>query len=72
MGCRHWLAQSQNGVTIQLYLAIIGALLLQLVLGRRPNRRLYECFQLYLMGWASLEELMSAVEAAAEQQFAKI
>ena len=68
MGCRHWFAQSQTGVTVQLYLAIIGGLLLQLVLGRRPNKRLYERFQLYLMGWATLDELMSAVEKARQSQ----
>ena len=25
LGCRHWLAESQRGVTIQLYLALIAA-----------------------------------------------
>ena len=68
LGCRHWFAQSQNGVTVQLYLAIIGGLLLQLVLGRRPNKRLYERLQLYLMGWATLDELMSAVAKARQSQ----
>jgi hypothetical protein len=64
LGCRHWLAQSQPGVTVQLYLAVIAGLLLQLVLGRRPNQRLWERMQLYLMGWATMDELMSAVERA--------
>ena len=64
LGCRHWLAQSQNGVTLQLYLAVIAGLLLQLVLGRRPNQRLWERMQLYLMGWASRDELICAVDAA--------
>lgn len=63
LGCRHWLAQSQRGVTVQLYLAVIAGLLLQLVLGRRPNQRLWELLQLYLMGWATMDELMSAVQA---------
>ncbi len=63
LGCRHWLAQSRTGVTVQLYLAVIAGLLLQLVLGRRPNQRLWERLQLYLMGWAKLEELMSVVQA---------
>jgi Transposase DDE domain len=71
LGCRHWLAQSQRGVTVQLYLAVIAGLLLQLVLGRRPNRRLWERLQLYLMGWATLEELMSAVNVALEKTGAK-
>src|SRR5262249_42301521 len=62
LGCRHWLAQSRRGVTVQLYLAVIAGLLLQRVLGRRPNRRLWERLQLYLMGWATLEELMGGVK----------
>ena len=67
LGCRHWLAQSPTGVSTQLYLAVIAGLLLQLVLGRRPNQRLWERLQLYLMGWATLDELMKAVNAALEK-----
>ena len=62
LGCRHWLAHSANGATTQLYLAIIAGLMLQLVLGARPNQRLWEMLQMYLAGWATLEELMRAVE----------
>ena len=71
LGCRHWLAQSPQGVTTQLYLAVIAGLLLQLVLGRRPNQRLWERLQLYLMGWATLEELMHAVHATVEKAVSK-
>jgi hypothetical protein len=71
LGCGHWLAQSQTGATVQLYLAVIAGLLLHLALGRRPNRRLWERLQLYLMGWATLEELMSAVPAALDKADAK-
>ena len=39
--CRHWLAESQAGVSLQLYLALIAAVLLQLCLGRRPNKRMF-------------------------------
>jgi hypothetical protein len=63
LGCRHWLAQSQTGVTVQLYLAVIAGLMLQLVLGRRPSRRLWECVQLHLTGWVKPEELLRAVQA---------
>ena len=63
LGCRHWLAQSAQGVAVQLYLAVIAGLLLQLVLGRRPNQRLWERVQFYLLGWATQEELMRAVQA---------
>lgn len=67
LGCRHWLAQSPQGVAVQLYLAVIAGLLLHLVLGRRPNRRLWERMQLYLMGWATVDELLQAVGAGLEK-----
>jgi hypothetical protein len=65
LGCRHWLAESERGVTIQLYLALIAAVLLQLATGRRPNQRMLELFQMYQLGWASLEELLAGVARAA-------
>jgi hypothetical protein len=62
LGCRHWLAESQAGVTLQIYLALIAALLLQLYTGKRPSKRMMELIQLYLMGVASLEELTAGLE----------
>lgn len=72
--CRHWLAESQNGVSIQLYLALIASVLFQLSLGRRPNQRMFELIQLHQMGWATTEELMSGLqrEQARETQRQKI
>ena len=57
LGCRHWLAESERGVTIQVYLALIAAVLLQLYVGQRPNQRMLELIQLYLSGVARLDEL---------------
>jgi len=65
LGCRHWLAESERGVTLQLYLALIGALLLQRHLGRRPNRRMLELLQLHQLGWVAPAELRARL--AAEQ-----
>jgi len=62
LGCRHWLAESQRGVTVQLYLALIAAVLLQLASGRRPTKRMLELIQLYQLGWATLEELTRALQ----------
>ncbi len=62
LGCRHWLAESHPGVTLQLYLALIASVLLQLFLGRRPNKRMLELLQLHQMGWASTTELMAAIK----------
>lgn len=68
LGNRHWLAESPQGVAIQIYLALIGALLLQGRIGQRPNKRMFEAIQLYLMGMATLEGL----EAEIEYQLARI
>lgn len=62
LGCRHWLAESQRGVTLQLYLALIAALLLHLACGQRPTKRMLELIRLYQMGWATLEELTRGLE----------
>jgi len=59
LGCRHWLAESERGVALQVYLALIAAQLLVLYRGERPNRRQMEAIQFYLMGWATLEELLA-------------
>jgi hypothetical protein len=66
LGCRHWLAESPAGAAIEIYLALIAALLLQLYTGQAPNRRMMELIHFYLLGVASLEELER--ELAAERQ----
>ena len=57
LGCRHWLAQSPRGVAVQVYCALIAALLLLRATGRRPGKRAMEMIRFYLLGYASLEEL---------------
>jgi len=62
LGCRHWLAESPQGTAIQIYLALIAALLLQRYTGQRPNRRMMELIQFYLLGVATLEELWAGLK----------
>jgi hypothetical protein len=62
LGCRHLLANSHNGVTIQVYLAIIASLLISLWVGRKPTVRTLEMIQFYFTGWATEEELMAHLE----------
>jgi len=62
LGCRHWLAESPEGVAIQIYLALIAALLLQLYTGRRPTKRMMELIQFYLLGVATLDDLEAGLE----------
>ena len=59
LGCRHLLANSRAGVTIQVYLAIIASLLISLWVGRKPTIRTREMIQFYITGWASEEEMMA-------------
>ena len=57
LGTRHFFGETRAGVSIQLYLALIASLLLQLFTGARPNKRVMEFLQMYFMGWATAEEL---------------
>jgi hypothetical protein len=63
MGCGHWLAESPQGVTNQLYLALIGAVLVQLDLGRRPSKRVWELLQAHLLGWVEACDLPTLLAA---------
>jgi hypothetical protein len=64
LNCRHWLAESPAGVTIQIYCVLIAALLLMLWAGRRPNKRAVESLQLYWSGWATPAELAHLLRRA--------
>jgi hypothetical protein len=68
LNSRHWLAESRAGVTIQLYLALIAAVLFQLHTGRRPNRRMLELFQLHQLGWASTDGLIAGLQREQERE----
>lgn len=57
LGCRHLLSQSPSGVTLQVYCAIIAALLIGLWVGVKPNKRTYEMLCHYFSGWATADEL---------------
>lgn len=57
--CRHFLCESERGVRLQLYLVLIGAVLVALWTGKRPNKRQLEFLQLYFLGWATAQEAVS-------------
>ena len=73
----HWMAESPKGVAIQLYLTLIAALLLQLDLGHRPSKRVWELFQWYNLGMVDEDTLAGmltkqlASEARIREQRAK-
>jgi hypothetical protein len=68
LGCRHFFAESPEGVAIQLYLALIASLLFQFYTGRRPNKRMMELIHFYMMGWASAEELVDLLQKQIAKQ----
>lgn len=69
--CRHLISQSENGIEIQMYCALIACLLVQLASGKnvRPNQWTYKLLTLYAAGWASEEEVLRHLgERAAETE----
>lgn len=65
LGCRHLLSTCNNGVTIQVYVALMASLLITLWTGRKANKRTFEMLQFYLMGWASEAELQRHLDRLA-------
>jgi hypothetical protein len=57
LGCRHLLSHRENGIKIQVYMAIIACMLITLWSGRKPSLRTVEMLQFYFTGWASQAEL---------------
>jgi hypothetical protein len=66
LGRRHLLAESPNGVTIQVYVAIIASLLLSLWVGKKPTKRTFEMFCLFFAGWATEAELLAHINKLQE------
>jgi hypothetical protein len=62
LGCRHLLSTSQNGVEMQVYVALIASLLITLWTGKKPTKRTWEMLQFYFQGWASLDELQAHID----------
>jgi hypothetical protein len=60
LGCQKLLSTKTQGVQIQLYCALIAALLLALACGRSITKRQFEMVCLRLAGWADDEDLAQA------------
>lgn len=64
LNCRHWLAESPEGVRMQIYCVLIASLLLMLWTGQRPNKRMVESLQWYWTGMADAEDLVTLLRRA--------
>jgi hypothetical protein len=71
LGCQHLLSTCQNGVTIQVYLALIASLLVALWTGHKPTKRTFEMLCHYFAGWASEDELLAHVRSLDEKKKTK-
>ena len=56
-GKAHWFAESEEGAAIQIYSALIAALLLSRRLGKLPSKRMMEMLRFHSMGFATGDEL---------------
>jgi hypothetical protein len=68
LGRRHLVSESRDGVTVQVYVALIANLLLTLWAGKKPTKRTFEMFCLFFMGWATEEELQNHLERLKDQK----
>jgi hypothetical protein len=68
LGRRHLLSESRDGLTVQVYVALIANLLLTLWAGKKPTKRTFEMFCLFFMGWAAEEELLDHLERLKDQK----
>jgi hypothetical protein len=62
LGCRHLLSHKSEGVAIQVYCALIAALLMSHLTGQSVGKRGFELVCLYLSGWAEEDELAAGIE----------
>ena len=62
LGVRHLLSRKRNGVTIQIYMAIIACIMILSLTGRMPTKRTYEMICFYFLGWATLQELEAHIQ----------
>ena len=68
LGARHLVAQSQEGLTLQLYAGLIASLLISVWTGHKPTKRTFEMVCLYFSGWASLDELDAHIATLQEHK----
>lgn len=68
LGCTHLLFLSENGISIQVYCALIASMLITLWAGCKPNKRTFEMLCFYFMGWADDEELAQHIKKLKEAE----
>jgi hypothetical protein len=62
LGCRNWLSLTLQGLTLQVYVALLASILIALWTGNKPTRSAFRVICLYFQGWVSDEELIQHLE----------
>lgn len=62
LGCTHWLSRSRQGLTLQVYVALLASVLVAVWTGKKPTKRTFEMLCLHFMGWARASELAAHLE----------
>jgi hypothetical protein len=68
LGFKHLMSHSQNGVSLQIYCALIASMLITLWTGRKPTRRTFELICLYFSGWVREEEFVEHIYGLKPQE----
>lgn len=63
--CQHLLCESENGLALQMYAALIATLLVVIHTGRKPTKHLLLALHLYLMGWNEWPQVEKAIARCA-------
>jgi hypothetical protein len=71
LGARHLVSHNENGVTLQLYAALIVSLLIAIRTEAKPNIRTFETIQFYLLGWVSEAEFADHLQRLANPRTKK-
>jgi hypothetical protein len=69
LSCRHLVSESQNGIALQIYCALIACLLIQLAAGGdlRPTSWTYKLLCLYVQGWATADDVLAHLDERRQQ-----
>ena len=68
LGVRHLFSSKPEGVLIQVYCALIAALLLAQICERNVSRGCMQMIELYLAGWAEEDEVLAALQREAAKK----
>jgi hypothetical protein len=62
LGCRNWLSLTPQGLTLQVYVALLASILMALWTGRKPSRSAFRVICLYFQGWVTEKELTAHLD----------